>query len=373
MGTLLTVAAAALSVGCTDYVTEGIAPAAPTNLSYQLEPSGDPLRPSGLLLKWDADQSGLVAVYHVYSRATSSEPFGLRGTTTSASFHDAGQPHLEYYVTAEGQGGLESEASTSIMVDERLRLPASLSLTSTSLNQAIHLRWNDNPYLSDPAGFWHYRVYSTSYDLDHNLCGTSWSLEGTTIAPAFLVGALSNGNPRCFAISAVTIEGFESLWSPLRYDTPRPDARAQVVFTPTGDPLKSGFRFFLDANNDGQVGPLELGLIGSGSSPSMDFTLAAGTGGALLLTPVRANTDLRLWATGTITDLTDMDIAPVGGYARTALAAQPGRGYVFRMNENDGFFRYGALRIVATGPDYIIFDWSYQTDPGNPELLRVGR
>jgi hypothetical protein len=372
MGTLLTVAAA-LGVGCTDYVTEGIAPAAPTNLSYQLEPSGDPLFPSGLLLKWDADLDGLVAVYHVYSRGTAGDPFVLRGTTTSASFHDAGPPHLEYYVTAEDQSGLESAASASIVVDERLRLPASLSLTSTSLNQAIHLRWNDNPYQSDPAGFWHYRVYSTTYDLDNNLCGTSWSLEGTTVAAAFLVGALANGSPRCFAVSAVTIEGFESLWSPLRYDTPRPDARALVLYTTAGDPLRAGFRFFLDANNDGLVGPLELGLIGAGSSPNMDFTLAAGTGGALLLTPARVNTDLRMWATGTITDLTDMDIAPVGGYARTAIAAQPGRGYVFRMNENDGFYRYGALRMVATGPDYIIFDWSYQTDPGNPELLRIFR
>jgi len=373
MGTFLTVAAAALSVGCSDVVTEGIAPAAPTNLTYQLEPSGDPLRPSGLLLKWDADQSGQVSVYHVYSRAATGDPFDLRGTTTSPSFHDAGLPHLEYYVTAEGADGHESDGSASIIVDERLRLPATLSLTSTSLNQAIHLRWNDNPYQADPAGFWHYRIYSTSYDLDNNLCGVSWTLEGTTVAPAFLAGALANGSPRCFAVSAVTIEGFESLWSPLRYDTPRPDARAQVIFTQAADALRSGFRFFLDANNDGLVGPLELGLIGAASSPSMDFTLTVGTGGVLLLTPSRVNTDLRSWATGTITDLTDMDIAPVSGYARTAIAAQPGHGYVFRMNENDGFYRYGGLRVVATGPDYIIFDWSYQTDPGNPELLRVIR
>jgi len=371
MGTFLTIAAAALSAGCSEVVTEGIAPAAPTNLTYQLEPSGDPLRPSGLLLHWDADQGGQVSAYNVYSRAATGDPFDLRGTTTSPSFHDAGLPHLEYYVTAEGADGQESDGSASIIVDERLRLPATLSLTSTSLNQAIHLQWNDNPYQADPAGFWHYRVYSTSYDLDQNQCGTIWSLEGTTVAPAFLAGALANGSPRCFGVSAVTIEGFESLWSPLRYDTPRPDARAQVIYTQAGDALRSGFRFFLDVNNDGLVGPLELGLIGAATSPSMDFTLTVGTGGALLLTPSRANTDVRSWATGTITDLTDMDIAPVSGYARTPVAAQPGHGYVFRMNENDGFYRYGGLRVVATGPDYIIFDWSYQTDPGNPELLRV--
>jgi hypothetical protein len=30
---------------------------------------------------------------------------------------------------------------------------------------------------------------------------------------------------------------------------------------------------------------------------------------------------------------------------------------------------YGAIRVTAVGPNYIIFDWSYQTDPGNPELV----
>ena len=44
-------------------------------------------------------------------------------------------------------------------------------------------------------------------------------------------------------VSAVSIEGFESIWSPLRQDTPRPDAQAQVVFTAAGDAAHNGFRF----------------------------------------------------------------------------------------------------------------------------------
>ncbi len=371
------VLAAMSAVACTDYVTDsGASPSAPTGLTYQLQPSGSSGSPSGILLRWDANTDPNIAVYHVHSRAGANDVFDLRGSTTSPSFHDDGQPDLEYYVTAEGQNQQESSPSASIVVDERLRLPFPTALTSLSLNGAIHLSWTDNAYTSDTSAFWHYRIYSTSYDLDNNVCGTSWTLEGTTVGPVFLAGALPNGRPRCFGVSAVSVEGYESLWSPLRYDTPRPDAHNQIIFTSAADAAHSGFRFFLDANNDGQAGPLELGLITAGSSPSIDFTITKDVSGNLLLTPVRAAASVRLFAAGPITDLTDIDIAPVSGYARIPLIAQPGRGYVFEMNEQTAppnLLRYGAIRVTALGPDYVVFDWSYQTDAGNPELLRVIR
>ena len=360
------------AVACTDYATDpGGPPSAPANLFYQLEPSGDPNAPSGLILHWDANQESDLARYNVYSRASANASFDLRGTTTSNSFHDNGPPDLEYYVTAVDVDKQESQPSQSIVINELLRLAAPTTLTSISLNSAIHLSWADNAFTSNPGAFLDYRVYSTSYDLDHNLCGTSWTLEGTTVSPAFLASALPNGQPRCFGVSAVSVEGYESLWSPLRYDTPRPDARAQVVYTAAGDPLKSGFRFFLDANADGQASPLELGIITSGSSPNIDFTITKNGSNQLQFTPVRTATDMRQWSANTITDLTDIDIAPAAGYAKTAVLAQPGMGYVFRMLDSvSGFYSYGAVRVIALGPEYVILDWSYQTDAGNPELLR---
>ena len=42
------------------------------------------------------------------------------------------------------------------------------------------------------------------------------------------------------------------------------------------------------------------------------------------------------------------------------------------LDGGDGFARYGAVRTTHVGTDYLIFDWSYQTDPGNPELRRHG-
>ena len=82
---------------------------------------------------------------------------------------------------------------------------------------------------------------------------------------------------------------------------------------------------------------------------------------------------MRTWNAGaTIASLTDIDFAPAGGYARTSLIAQPGRGYVFQMTEGS-LFAYGAVRVVALGPEYVILDWSYQSDRGNPELVRMAR
>jgi len=371
---ILALPLAAAITACEDTLTGSSAvPPAPTGLTYQLEPSGDPDRPLGIILRWDAVNDPALAVYNVYSRATTSGQWGLRGSTTSPSFHDDGVPHLEYFVTAANAQGDESAGSASILVDERLRLPSPDSLWSISLNGAIHLAWADNAYRADPAGFSAYRVYSAPYDLDHNLCIDNWSLEGTTVSASFLAANLPNGSPRCFGVSALTIEGFESLWSPLRYDTPRPDGRDVLVYTSAGDPLRSGFRFFLDGNGDGQAGPLELGIVSASGTGQMDFTVQPDGSGNLLIVPQRTNTTFEQYGAQPIHDLTEIDIAPVGGYARTALIAQPRYGYVFQMNEGDGFYRYGAIRIAALGTNYVIFDWSYQTDRGNPELVRTAR
>ncbi|HXI21242.1 MAG TPA: hypothetical protein VNH46_09165, partial [Gemmatimonadales bacterium] len=183
----------------------------PSNLTYAVEPSGTPGAPDGVLLRWDFDNNPDLSVWHVYSRGSTTESYGLRGSTTSNSFHDNGVPHLQYYVTAEDVDGYESRPSNVVTVDERLALDAPASLGSTSLDAAIALTWSDNAFQTDPTHFELYRVYSTSYDLDQDLCGATWSLEGTTVSPEFVVGALTNGVPRCYGVSAVSVEGFESL------------------------------------------------------------------------------------------------------------------------------------------------------------------
>jgi len=349
-------------------------PSTPANLTYELEPSGDPNRPLGILLIWDDVTDANLASYRVYSRASSSGSFGLRGETSSNTFHDNGVPHLQYVVTAVDANGGESGNSNVITVDERLQLDAPASLFSISLNGAIHLEWDDNAYTAAPTRFKWYRIYSTAYNLDTGLCDTSWLIEGTTVAPEFLASAMTNGVPRCFGVSAVSREGYESLWSPLRQDTPRPDARNTLVFAYDQDTTKSGFRFWQDVNNDGLAQAAELGRVQSGNLTSIDFWVYRDpTDSTLWLVPEFTGTRMQLYSTSPVADLTSIDFAPASGYSRNMIQAVPGYAYVFEIVEGTTL-RYGALRMTHVGRDYLIFDWSFQTDVGNPELqIRAGQ
>lgn len=341
----------------------------PANLRYELEPSGVPSAPAGILLRWDPVESDALEVYRIYSRGSSADAYGLRGQTTSTTFHDVGIPHLQYYVTAQALGGGESRPSNTVTVDERLQLARPSSLVTTSLNSAVHLAWADNAFSTAPAGrFKWYRVYSSSYDLDNDVCGT-FVLEGTTVSPEFLAAALANGVPRCFGVSAVSVEGYESLWSSLRADTPRPDARNVLVTAYQADATAAGFRFHQDLNLDGRAQPAELGLVTDGNRPDIDFWIwRDAVDSTLWIVPGRTATRMRLYSNSPIADLTDIDLAPATGYTSDMWQAVPGFGYVFEIVEGS-VLHYGALRVTHVGRQYLIFDWSYQTDFGNPELV----
>lgn len=247
-------------------------------------------------------------------------------------------------------------------------VPATLS--STSLDGAIALTWTDNSYTSDPGNFQNYKIYSTSYNLDQNQCGSSWQVEGTTVAPEFVVGALSNGVPRCFAVSAVSVDGFESDRSPLRSDTPRPDSRNIILYATQFQPAASGFRFWDDLNADGTVQANELGLVRSSAGSNIDFFVDRDGSGNLFLSPVRAGTGVEYYdPNNPVDDLTSIDFAEDRAYSPAPIPANVGYGYVFEMDGGDGFKRYGAVRLSHVGHDFLIMDWAYQTDPGNPELL----
>jgi hypothetical protein len=248
------------------------------------------------------------------------------------------------------------------------------SLSSVTLDGAIALTWSDNPFGSDPDIFQNYRVYSTSYDFDNDRCGTTWSLEGTTVAAEFVVGALTNGVPKCFSVTAESVDGFESDRSPLRSDTPRPDARNVVVYAFQEQSGQSGFRFWDDVDGDGLVQGSELGVIQSGGSSTIDFVVDRTGTGDLFLTPVRTGTGVEYYdASAPVGDLTTIDFAADRTYSPAGILAIPGYGYVFEMSGGDGFKRYGAVRVTHVGQDFLILDWAFQTDPGNPELVVTHR
>lgn len=250
--------------------------------------------------------------------------------------------------------------------------PAPSALTSTSLDAAVALTWPDNAFEADPANFSNYVVYSTSYDLDHDQCGSDWNIEGTTVAPEFIVAALTNGVPKCFEVTAQGTTGGESNPSPARNDTPRPDARNIVVYARQAQSAGSAFRFWQDINSDGAVAQSELGLALDGGNAAADFTVERDGTGTLYLTPARAGVTVALYGTAPVEDLTSIDLAPLDGFDAVGIEALPGWGYVFEMPGTQ-FVQYGAVRVTHVGQNFLILDWAYQTDPGNPELVVVGK
>jgi hypothetical protein len=177
------------------------------------------------------------------------------------------------------------------------------------------------------------------------------------------------------------VTGAESAQSPVRTDTPRPDARNVVVYAVQVRADSSGFRFW-DDDGDGIVEDGELGRIRPGAATDIDFFVDRDGTGALFFNPVRAGTGVELYGNVPVEDLTSVDFAPCiagatpgqcAAYTTSPIEASPGFGYVFETDGGDGFIRYGAVRVTHVGQSFLILDWAFQTDHGNPELLMQRR
>jgi hypothetical protein len=173
-------------------------------------------------------------------------------------------------------------------------------------------------------------------------------------------------------VTAVSVDDFESERSPVRPDTPRPDTRNVLLYASQFQADGSAFRFWDDLNGDHLVQRTELGLVRSGAGTDIDFAVDRDSSGDLFLTPVRPGTGVEYYdANNPVEDLTSIDFAADRTYRTSSILAIPGYGYVFEMDGGDGFKRYGAVRISHVGQEFLILDWAFQTDPGNPELIVV--
>lgn len=216
-------------------------------------------------------------------------------------------------------------------------------LTSITGDEEVMLMWYENTE-PDLAG---YRIYrSLSPDGDYYMIGE-------TNLDYFLDCGLVNGQTYFYAISAFDGSGNESdLSYEIVYDTPRPEGFNQKIFDYHHYAAYAGWDFsgclvvpfnhstcdFYYGYDDGNEVPYFY--IGRPGGLIQDF--------------------------GYTESLDDITYAPEHGWSATGIVeAIVGHTYIIWTWD----FHFAKFRVTARGQDYVIFDWAYQVDPNNPELV----
>jgi hypothetical protein len=217
-------------------------------------------------------------------------------------------------------------------------------VTSTTGDGAVFLYWDPNgePDLD------FYRVYSGP------AATGQFDPIGSTSGESFVDNQVNNGQTYYYAISAVNTAGLESALSVENvFDTPRPEGYGLRLYDLADQPSMSGF----DLSAWQRV---------AYDDPSVDIFIDQDLAlGLLYINAANANTDLQdMGYTDNLDDITwspDAGWSPVG-WAQVIL----GHTYVIWTDNN----HYAKLRAVSVAGTWAQFDWAYQVDPGNPELVK---
>ena len=273
-----------------------------------------------------------------------------------------------YYVSAVGFDGLEvaSPEAIPITVPAYTPPPVPGQMEVVALDGANYLRWNDAARAAGDFSF--YRVYLF-------LDGQSFLL-GETDSEGFLDELAENGLTYEYFVTALDEFGHESAGSASGFGTPRPDFHGEFLYDFFSVPAVSGFIFQEDESFDPIV---------SGTDPLRHFRLETDVDGWWLVPgpgvtvyPLGFETSALRCGPGADAFCVELDVAPTSGYVADDLWIETQTTYVMRVPGSDNRLRYAAVRIEVLGFDQdgsplMIFDWSYQLQPGNPALAPVQR
>jgi len=365
VGSLMMVLALA---GCDDdWVVVGDAPAAPRDLAVSYY-AGVVTVTWELAPAWDGES------FRVYSRRVTDSDYFLIAEVTNCvggvcSYDDAnlaaGETY-EYYVSAyDYYNDIETATSYSVevYVPSGVGPPAPNNLRVVALDGANFLSWGDAARNSSDFAF--YRVYQ---DAD----GGAQYLLGETDSEGFLDLLAANGVTSWYYVSAVDSDGHEGSSSVLAEGTPRPDYHGEWLYDFFGQPGLSGFRFQQDEASDPVM---------HGNSSDRHFRLEVDQAGWWLVLgpgaavyPVAFETTSLKCGVAADAGCADVERAPTAGYVTADQFLESQRSYVLRVTGDDGATHFGVLRIEMLGFDQnsdglMIFDWAYQLQAGNPDLV----
>jgi hypothetical protein len=211
------------------------------------------------------------------------------------------------------------------------------------------LRWLKNTE-PDVAG---YRIYKSPC-----ASGPSCPFDpvGATTGQSYVVGGLANGTTRYFAVTAYDHAGNESAlgYEDIDiYDTPRPDGFGRALTNATDGPATAGYDF-------------SAFTVRPWNDTATDIYFSV-VGGALRMAAPFTDTDIQ--DAGHASTLDAVDFAPAAGWSPTgSVELIVGHCYVVRI-ESGGNYNFAKFRVTSLIPTQVVFDWAYQTDPNNGELM----
>ncbi len=346
-------------------------------------PLDDPAPPIGLdavyynravTVYWELSSGWNGETFRIYGKRAEDASFFLIADVTSCSegsceYTDTNiLPTVSYvyYVSAlDPDTGVEtdSDRTVGVSVPSFTPPPVPADLEVVALDATNYIRWNDNA--RSASDFSAYRIYLLSDQ------GASQTLLGESDSPGFLDALAENGVTSSYAVSSVDIHGHESGTSSSAQGTPRPDFTGELLYSFMDDPNLSGFRF----SESDQLDPIV-----PGASLTRHFRLETDASGWWLVPGPSAEVTEGVFTTalkcGVAADeqCADWTTAPLVGYSPADILVEPEFTYMWRVVGGDGVVRYGAVRVSLLGTDQtgaalMIFDWAYQLQGGNPQLV----
>lgn len=325
----------------------------------------------GVDLLWEMHGEWHGEPFRVYGKEDTSPEYLLIAEVTSCAsgqcvYRDINvspEVQYEYYVAAvDTETGAEAASahSVEVYVPSPQPPPAPTSLDAVALDGAVYLHWPDDGSAADDFAV--YRVYTVSREI---------YLLGESDSPAFLDAFVDNGTTYEYFVTSVDDLGHESRGSQLVSATPRPDYTGELVYAYSDVPGESGFRFQETDRTQAVI---------DGDSRDRHFRIYVdddrlwfGLGERVRVHAQTRATSALACGPGADPDCISWDEAPTTGYLEEDLAIEAGYTYIFHVPGDDGEMRYGAVRVThfSSCPDddrFVIFDWAYQTQAGNPHL-----
>ena len=237
-------------------------------------------------------------------------------------------------------GLIFSACNVYVVDDSPPAIPS--AIRTISLDDAVQIEWAPNRE-SDLAGY-HIWV-SDQYD-------GRYSMIGTAREPMYVDYDARNGFKYYYGITSFDYEGNESDMShDVAYDTPRPEGFGVRLYDYTAFPSTAGYDFSTYS-------------IGQYDDDFTDVFFQNFSGRFYL--NVWDDTDIQ--DMGYSSSLDEISVAPESGWSPSKYAeAIEGHTYVVWTWDD----HYAKVRVRGITSNSVIFDWAYQTSPGNPELKRA--